>query len=80
LMGGDILGLYKWHLPYVGYVSTYAQTQIGFFLIVVAPAVILIMWELVSLILHFKQEYALKSENEIAQLKAELEEHKKNHG
>lgn len=77
LLGGDILGKYKWHIPYLGYVSSYAQTQNGFLLLVITPAVILIIWEIISVIQHFKKEYAHKSEKEIALLKEELEEHKK---
>jgi signal peptidase len=72
----NILGLYQWHLPYLGYVTNFAQTPVGFISMVIIPAIILIVWEVVSLVLHFKKEIALKSEKEIAKLKKELEEEK----
>ncbi|HYD35407.1 MAG TPA: signal peptidase I [Vitreimonas sp.] len=70
---GEIIGLYKWHVPSLGYLTSFAQTPFGFATLVIVPAVILVMWEVLSLMLHFKQEYALKSEREIAKLRAELE-------
>lgn len=72
VMPGAILGLYKWHLPYLGRVSMFAQTPVGFGLVVLLPAAILIVWEITSLVLHFKQEYQRKSEAEISKLKEEL--------
>jgi signal peptidase len=75
----EIIGVYKWHMPSIGYITSFAQTQNGFLLMVVLPAAILIVWEVVSLVLHFKQEYKLKSEKEVERLKAELAEIKKHH-
>lgn len=72
VQSGAILGLYKWHLPYLGRVSMFAQTPVGFGLVVLLPAAILIVWEITSLVLHFKQEYQRKSEAEISKLKEEL--------
>ena len=70
---GEIIGKYAWHLPYLGFVTAFAQTQQGFLLLVILPAAVLVIWEVISLVLHFKQEYSLQSEKEIAKLKAELE-------
>lgn len=69
---GSILGVYRWHVPYLGQVSLFAQTPLGFGLLVLLPALILIVWEVISLMQHFKREYARKSEAEIAKLKEEL--------
>jgi len=75
----NIIGLYKGHVPQLGYLTMFAQTRNGFLLLVILPAAILIVWEVISLVLHFKQEYALQSEKEIEKLKAELAAHKKDH-
>lgn len=72
IQSGAILGLYKWHIPHLGRVSMFAQTPFGFGLVVLLPAAILIVWEITSLVLHFKQEYQRKSEVEISKLKEEL--------
>jgi len=69
---GEIIGLYKWHLPVLGYVSIFAQQPLGFMLLVILPATILIVWEIASVVLHFKQHYEKKSQSEIERLKAEL--------
>jgi len=74
---GSIVGLYEWHVPRVGYFTTFVQTPKGFIAFIVAPAVILIIWEVVSLVLHFKKKYEKKSADEIARLKSELNKGKK---
>jgi signal peptidase I len=71
----EVIGVYQWHMPNIGYITAFAQTQTGFLLMVVLPAAILIVWEAISIILHFKQEYRLKSDKadkEVEALKAEL--------
>jgi signal peptidase len=68
----QIIGLYKSHIPKIGYLSLFAQTPQGFILMIVVPAAILIIWEVVSLILHFKKKYESKSKAEIAKLKEQL--------
>lgn len=70
---GNIIGLYQWHLPYVGYAVSFAQTSTGFLLLVILPAIILIVWELTSLIIQIKNHYQQKAEKEIEKLKKELE-------
>jgi signal peptidase len=70
---GEIIGLYKWNIPKLGYVTTFAQTPQGFVVLVLVPAAILILWEVISLITYFKAHYENKSKSEIARLKAELE-------
>jgi signal peptidase len=74
---GNIIGKYQWHLPRVGYVTTFAQTQQGFLLLVVLPALILIVWELVSLISYIKEHYENKAKEEIEKIKQEMEKEKK---
>ncbi len=70
----NIIGKYKWHIPYIGYVSAYAQTAQGFITLVILPATILIVWEIISLVLYFKKRYQDKASNEIAELRKKLAE------
>ncbi len=70
---GNVIGLYQWHVPFVGYVTNFSQTGKGFILLVIIPAVILIVWELASLITNIKNHYQEKAEKEIAKMKKELE-------
>lgn len=69
----NIIGLYQWQVPYVGYVTNFTQTGKGFILLVIIPAVILIVWELVSLITHIKNYYQEKAKKEIEKIKKQLE-------
>lgn len=69
---GEILGLYKWHIPKLGYVSMFAQTPQGFVLLVLLPGAILVIWEIVSIINHFRKRYEQKAQSEIEKLKEEL--------
>ncbi len=69
---GNIIGLYQRHVPYLGYVTSFSQTPTGFILLVITPGVILIVWEVISLITHFKEQSLKKSQAEIDQLKQEL--------
>ncbi len=74
----EIIGLYKWHLPKLGYISIFAQRPEGFVSLVIVPAAILILWEVVSLIAHFKSHYEQKSQSEINKLKEQLAEKEAN--
>lgn len=67
-----VVGQYQWHIPYLGYLTAFAQTNNGFILLVIFPAVILVIWEVVSLVLQFSSASKLKSNQEIARLKEEL--------
>lgn len=80
VLPNQILGKYNWGVPKLGYVAIFAQTQTGFILLVVLPAVVLIIWEILSVILHFKGKYKRKSEEEIEKLKKELEKTRKKVG
>jgi signal peptidase len=40
----EIIGKYSWHIPWLGFVTSYAQSPTGFVLMVVIPAAILILW------------------------------------
>lgn len=68
----NIIGLYNWYVPYVGYVTSFVQTGRGFLLLIILPALILIVWELASLILTLKNYYQEKSKREIAKIKEQL--------
>lgn len=74
---GNVIGLYKWHLPKLGYVTSFAQTPTGFVSLVIVPAAVLILWEIVSLILYFKRHFEAKAAAELEELKAELAETRK---
>lgn len=52
---GQILGRYQWHVPQVGYAVNFIQTARGFIMVVVIPAMILIIWESVSLVLSIRE-------------------------
>jgi signal peptidase I len=69
---GNVIGLYKFHLPQIGFITAYSQTSQGFLTMVVAPAAILIVWEMYTLISSIKEFYAKKTREEIAKIKAEL--------
>lgn len=73
---GNIIGLYQWHIPKIGYVTNFAQTGKGFLLLIILPAVILIVWELISLITYIKNYYKEKAEKEIEKIKKELKSKK----
>jgi signal peptidase len=73
----QIIGKYNWQIPKLGFISLFAQTPQGLVLLVILPAAILIIWEVVSLILHFKKKYEMKSNSEIAKLKEQLAQKEK---
>jgi signal peptidase len=77
VLPNQILGKYQWGIPKLGYVAIFAQTQNGFLSLVVLPALVLIIWEIISVIVHFKGKYKKKSEEEIEKLKKELEKTKR---
>jgi signal peptidase I len=68
----DLIGLYKGHVPKVGFITSFAQTPRGFVALVIIPAAILILWEVASIVLHFKNHFEKKSAGEVERLKAEL--------
>ncbi len=74
---GNIVGLYKGKIPYLGYIVSFAHTLQGFILLVIVPASILIIWEVVSLILSFKNYYEQKSKKEVEKLRKQLASTKK---
>jgi signal peptidase len=68
----EIIGLYKWHIPMIGRLSIFAQTPQGFILLVILPAVLLIVWEVIELLWYFKGKQSSAEKEEIARLKEEL--------
>lgn len=76
----QVLGKYAWHIPEIGKVALWAQTPVGFLLTVILPTILLVGWEVVSLMQHIKKtshQKTVKAEAEIERLKAELAEAKK---
>lgn len=52
---GEVLGVYQWHVPKLGYLVNFIQSAKGFIAVVVIPALILIIWESVSLTLSVRE-------------------------
>jgi signal peptidase len=40
----DIRGVYLFKVPYVGYVTSFVQTKLGWFLMIIIPAMCLVLW------------------------------------
>jgi len=40
----DVKGIYLFKIPYVGYVTSFVQTRNGWFLTIIAPAALLVLW------------------------------------
>ena len=40
----DVLGVYLFKLPYVGYLTNFVQTKLGWFLVIIIPAALLVAW------------------------------------
>lgn len=55
VLPGEILGLYQWHVPKLGYLINFIQSPRGFIGFVIIPGMILIIWESVSLILNVRE-------------------------
>ncbi|HEX7017897.1 MAG TPA: signal peptidase I [Patescibacteria group bacterium] len=72
LGANNIIGVYKWHIPSVGYLTSFAQSPLGFIVLVIAPGLILIVWEIVSLVMYLKGKKDSKKDEEIQRLKEEL--------
>lgn len=72
VLPNQILGKYQWNIPRLGYLSSFAQTPKGFAIVVVLPTTVLVVWELISLILYFRNKYEQKSKTEIEELKKQL--------
>jgi len=73
---GNVIGLYKWHVPMAGFATAFAQGTQGFLLLVIVPGVILIVWEVISVMNHFKKASDAKSKAELDKIKAELKKEK----
>ena len=40
----DVKGIYLFKIPYVGYVTSFVQTKSGWFLAIIIPAALLVLW------------------------------------
>lgn len=40
----DIRGLYLFKVPYVGYITSFVQTKLGWFVVIIIPATCLVLW------------------------------------
>ncbi len=40
----DVKGVYLFKIPYVGYVTSFVQTKFGWFLAIIIPAALLVLW------------------------------------
>lgn len=73
---GNILGKYQFSIPYVGYLISYTHTFNGFMFFIIAPALILIIWEIISLIIFIKKHYEKKAEEKINKILASKQKKK----
>jgi len=58
----DILGKYIVHIPYLGYVASFMQQPQGFWGLIIAPAMFLLFWEVVSLVTFLRQNMTEKKQ------------------
>jgi len=40
----DVRGIYMFKIPYVGYLTSFVQTKLGWFLAIIIPAALLVCW------------------------------------
>jgi signal peptidase len=40
----DVKGIYLFKIPYVGYLTSFIQTKLGWFLVIIIPAALLVCW------------------------------------
>lgn len=40
----DVLGIYLFKIPYIGYLTNFVQTKLGWFLMIIIPAALLVAW------------------------------------
>jgi len=40
----DLRGIYLFKVPYVGYVTSFVQSKLGWFLSIIIPAMCLVLW------------------------------------
>jgi signal peptidase len=44
ITSADVQGKYLFKIPYVGYVTRFVQTKVGWFVTIIVPAMILVIW------------------------------------
>ncbi len=67
----DIIGKVSFSIPYVGYVLTFAKTKIGFMFLVIGPAVVIMVGEIVNII---KEMRRIRAEKRRRQTKVSAEQ------
>ena len=40
----SVKGIYLFRIPYVGYVTNFVQTKLGWFIAIIVPAALLVFW------------------------------------
>lgn len=63
VMPVDVIGKTYVIVPYVGYLVTYAQTRVGFFFLIVLPALLVILGEVRSIVREVRRLLRKKSES-----------------
>ena len=58
----DVIGKTLFHIPYIGYAVGFAKTQMGFVLLVIIPAVIIIYNEFMTISAEFRKKDRQKKE------------------
>lgn len=64
---GEVLGVYQWHVPKLGFLVNFIQSAKGFIAVVVIPALVLIVWESVSLTLSVREWLEKRKQNRQSQ-------------
>ncbi len=62
----EIIGIYKWNIPKLGYIALFIQKPLGFLVGIILPATTLLVWEIISVILHYKNYYRQESVAQLA--------------
>lgn len=72
VLARDILGKYKFYIPFMGYAASSAKTPLGFFIVILLPGLVIIMSEIVIIFSDMKSGYERKLKAEIEKLNKDL--------
>lgn len=64
VLPNQIIGKYKWHIPYLGYLTSNVKTPWGFVAIVVVPGMFLVVLEMWLLVLGIKRDLETKQSHD----------------
>ena len=70
----DVEGIYLFRIPYVGYVTSFVQTKFGWFLAIIIPAALLVVWLVKDILKAAFSDAKNNSENMEVRLMGEQDE------